>query len=380
MEKVDFSSSEWFSIVEKAVIEQYTKAKIKGEVDNSVLAAFLLYDENSNFLQVISLATGTKLMSGDQRESSKDNGPAFIHDCHAEILAHRCFQLWCWDQIEKKDGVLKDGVLAKNYSLHFYTSTPPCGDCCVHVDKEGNVHVDTGAKPFGCDQNDLASTPPNIVRGKPGRGSRSQVVSCSDKIAMWLKVGVEGSYLSNYIHLELSSLVIGGGKLESCKRSLFERMKNEHVIPITCLESNWKSDITCPSSSSFTWFLNGNAELIAPKFGRRVGVIPKNQLNPRFLPSMCDAMMARKYALKEGIESATIRELKEKAVDYQKRKAEAKALLLSYGGEWSKDFTEEKDWKYDKVAMTPVIPVKANHVAQPKQEQDNKKSFNSCYV
>ena len=53
------------------------------------------------------------------------------------------------------------------------------------------------------------------------------MVSCSDKISLWLKVGLEDSFLSNFVHLELSSLVIGGGKVESCKRSLIHRTKNE---------------------------------------------------------------------------------------------------------------------------------------------------------
>ena len=367
---IDFSENEWFLLVEDAVIKQYNKVKVKGEIDNSVLAAFLLYNKEERSLKVLSLATGTKSMSGDQREQSQENGPCFIHDCHAEILAHRCFQLWCWNQLQyhqikrnKNDfdeDVFEDGHLKHNFSIHFYTSTPPCGDCCVHVNEEdGKVIIETGAKPFGCDQNDLFNTPPNIVRGKPGRGSRSQVVSCSDKITMWLKIGIEGNFLSNFIHVELSSLLIGDGKLETCKRSLFKRINNEEKmkdIPIVCHATTWESNIkTTPSSSSFTWFLGGNAELIEPKFGRRVGVILKNQLNPKYFPSMCDAMMAKKLCLMLNIKNASIKQLKSRNPEYNERKKQAKEILISYGGEWSKKFEKEKEWVYDEVKMMPIF-------------------------
>ena len=380
-----FDSPEWFNLVEDTVIKQYNKVKIKGEIDNSVLAAFLLFDKSSNSLKVLSLATGTKLMSGDQRERSKENGPCFVHDCHAEILAHRCFQLWCWNQIEEiskneetqnsENSVFIDGLLKPDLSLHFYTSTPPCGDCCVHVDeKENTVSVETGAKPFGTEQNELFKTPPNIVRGKPGRGSRSQVVSCSDKITMWIACGLEGNYLSKFIHLELSSLLIGGGNKASCQRSLLKRVGKEECkeLPIVCSESLWKSDISSsPSSSSFTWFLGGNAELIEPKFGRRVGVIQKNQLNPRFFPSMCDAMMAKHFCQKMDIKHSSILELKSQNEDYCHRKQNAKDILLTYGGEWSKKFVEEKEWIYDEEKMKPIFPTKEKKQQPKKQNEEN---------
>ena len=385
---IDFSSDEWFLNVERTVITQYNKVKVKGEIDNSVLAAFLLYDKAKSVLKVLSLATGTKSMSGDQREQSQENGPCFIHDCHAEILAHRCFQLWCWNQLQyhhqnedSDDFIFEDGHLKENFSIHFYTSTPPCGDCCVHVDeKENKVSIETGSKPFGCDQNDLFKTPPNIVRGKPGRGSRSQTVSCSDKIAMWLKIGVEGSLLSNFVHIELSSLLVGDGKKETCERSLFKRMNNEEKmkqIPIVCAATRWNSNIAVtPSSSSFTWFLGGNPELIEPKYGRKVGVISKNQLNPRFFPSMCDAMMAKRFCLMNNIKCASMSQLKSVNSEYCERKKEAKDILLSYGGEWSKKFEQEKEWEYDNVKMMPIFPQGQKSKQKqsiPNQTKQNKK-------
>ena len=361
--------SNWYDKVESIIINKYKHFSLKGDIDNSVLAGFLLYDSQENVLSVISLATGTKSMSGDQRMKSSQNGPIFVHDCHAEVLAHRALQQFFWEQYDAQNkqekSIFIENKLLSKYSIHFYTSTPPCGDCCIHIISD-KITVETGAKPFTCDQSQLSTSPPNVVRGKPGRGSKSQSVSCSDKICIWANVGIVGSFLSQFIdQIHLSSIIIGNGNYDSCVRSIFSRVQSKLDIncPIICKISQWKQKNDNPSSSSFFWWSSNlhNGEQIAPKYGRKFGVIEKKQYEKRFFSSICDAIffdifkdhMKQKLnslndktdIIKINIDELSFGESKELCKEYQSQKKIIKEKLLLYGEPWAQKFTDEKKWK-----------------------------------
>lgn len=340
----------WFDQIERCVIKQYDALKLKGDIDNSVLAGFVLFNTEDNSLSVISLATGTKLLSGTQRSENASIGPIFVHDCHAEVLAHRALQCWIWDNL---DSYFSEKKLPPHLSLHFYSSSPPCGDCCVH-EVDGAVSVQTGAKPFGCDQHDLLRTPPNVVRGKPGRGPRSQSVSCSDKVCLWLNVGLEGSLLSEHVHnLKLSSVCIGGGDPNSCERCFFGRLQATPDVRIFTGKSSWADRNESPSASSFVWWANApkNGEMIVGKTGRKYGVIEKRKMNPRFFSGVSDAMMMHRYCTKSGLAAVTLNDIKSKMGDYATRKSAVKDKLLSYGAPWCEKFTEERQWQWNQECM-----------------------------
>jgi hypothetical protein len=174
-------------------------------------------------------------------------------------------------------------MLPPNFSLHFYSSTPPCGNCCVH-ELPGGVSVQTGAKPFGWEQHELAGSPPNYVRGKPGRGSRSQSVSCSDKICIWLNAGLEGSILSRFVDkLTVRSVCIGEGVPESCQRAFYQQIRRVADSSILVGKSQWEQMNESPSACSFVWWEGAarGGEMVSAKCGRRMGVIEKRQTDPR---------------------------------------------------------------------------------------------------
>lgn len=381
----------WFEQIESSLIKQYKFLKIKGDVDNSVLAGFVLYNSQENSLSVLSLGTGTKLMSGDQRQKTSKIGPALIHDCHAEILSHRGLQAWIWDNLENDSIFERKGDeyhLHPHLSLHFYSSDPPCGDCCVHSIKEIipshqedntdkkeditdtkesenkyiesiRISVQTGAKPFGWDQSQLFTSPPNIVRGKPGRGSRSQSVSCSDKITLWIHAGLQGSFLSNIVpNLNLSSILVGNGCIETLHRAFIDRIyekensevKNVDIdsLKIFVGKPSWEEKNLSPCASSFVWWKGSSqtGELIAAKFGRKQGVIEKKQEDPRMFSGICDARMLQRFCKYNKINHIKFGDAKKKCENYLEKKEKIKNILESYGGQWATKFPEEKEWEY----------------------------------
>ena len=349
--KLEFCPN-WFSKVEASVIQQYESLKVKGDIDNSVLAGFLLFDIDKKIINVLSLATGTKLMSGDQRKNTAKTGPTLVHDCHAEILAHRALQVWIWQNIDNTE-YFENGKMKEKYSLHFYSSTPPCGDCCVHILSDDNFFVQTGAKPFGWDQNQLATSPPNYVRGKPGKGSRSQSVSCSDKICLWIHLGLEGSLLSKFVSkLPLLSICIGDGDLNTCRRALINRVSsdNDKKIKIFVDKPRWKQKNLSPSASSYVWWNTTNSknyELIAAKFGRKLGVTEKKQAIRKFFSELCDAVMIERFCQRNKIERITLNNAKKLNEEYCQNKDIIKSKLISYGGIWCTKFEDERNWEYN---------------------------------
>jgi hypothetical protein len=336
---------DWFSQVESTVIAQYTALKVKGDIDNSVLAAFVLADSATGALRVIALGTGTKVLSGDHRSATARVGPCLLHDCHAEVLAHRALQCWIWANL---DSAFANRALAPSFSLHFYSSTPPCGDCCVHEFSDA-VSVQTGAKPFGWEQSELAGSPPRIVRGKPGRGSRSQSVSCSDKLCLWLNVGFEGFLLSEFVdRLTVQSVCIGDGNAATCARAFYQRVGLPTSARILIGKTEWQQKNESPSAASFVWWQEAprGGELISAKCGRRMGVIEKRQEERKQLPITCDAVMIERYCLRKGIGEGSLRDIKSVKCPYAERKVSVKTKLLQYGGEWAMKFDEERAWKW----------------------------------
>ncbi|XP_051467901.1 double-stranded RNA-specific editase B2 isoform X3 [Apus apus] len=183
--------------------------------------------------QVIVLSSGTKCING---EYINDQGLA-VNDCHAEIVARRAFVHFLYSQLElhlskrREDWErsifvrLKEGGyrLRENILFHLYVSTSPCGDARLnspyeittdlnsskHIVRRYRGHLRTkiesgeGTIPVRC--HSAAQTWDGVLLGE-----QLITMSCTDKIARWNILGLQGALLSSFIEpMYLHSIIVG---------------------------------------------------------------------------------------------------------------------------------------------------------------------------
>lgn len=237
------------------------------KVEWTVLSCVVQYNSKYNEHKVISLGTGSKCI-GATKMSSKGNT---LNDSHAEIFARRGFLLYLYENIinisdQKESIFVKEGTkfkLKDNIEFIFYSSQMPCGDASIIPKQEDNEHFGdlilnkrkssgfdcdvshkklkldihrTGAKCLPNAEQDPKLSGENYhitgkVRTKPGRGDRTLSVSCSDKIARWIHLGIQGGLLNMLLlkPIIIKHYIFGAGvpySEETLKRALLLRESN----------------------------------------------------------------------------------------------------------------------------------------------------------
>lgn len=238
-------------------------------------------------------------------------------------MCRRGFLRYAYDQIAKAENIcgvfrfcneLKKFVLKENYSFHLFTTHAPCGDASIfsvssettentelpqkrrkistvvtEKDEAGDILLSssdrneiadnfTGAKiiinNFDVPQ-DLMIQDIGRVRTKPGRGVRTVSMSCSDKLARWNAIGIQGALLSRIIDkpIYLKSITFSKSSehcnLVAMERAIWKRFTNideqlgdwiqiqiQKPIITICTENEFKfgknSNLE-PSPSSIVW-------------------------------------------------------------------------------------------------------------------------------
>ncbi|KAM9304808.1 double-stranded RNA-specific editase 1 isoform 1-T1 [Gastrophryne carolinensis] len=219
--------------------------------------------------QVISVSTGTKCING---EYMSDRGLA-LNDCHAEIIARRSLLRFLYTQLElflsNKDDQQKSIFmksersgfrLKDNVQFHLYISTSPCGDARIFSPHEAGQEVAFGNLKYAIfmliDQGDRH--PNRKARGQlrtkiesgegtiPVRssssiqtwdgvlqGERLLTMSCSDKIARWNVVGIQGSLFSLFVEpIYFSSIILGSlYHGDHLSRAVYQRISDIEDLP-----------------------------------------------------------------------------------------------------------------------------------------------------
>ena len=210
-----------------------------------VLAGIVMTtDPEMEDMRIVSVSTGTKCINGEHISVS---GNA-LNDCHAEIISRRCLLDYLYRQLEKIAGVDPAGNeeesiftprpcgngyrLRDNVRFHLYINTAPCGDARIfspHEQSKGETRVDSAGNSVvdrhpnrrarGQLRTKIESGEGTIpVKSSDGiqtwdgvlQGSRLLTMSCSDKVARWNILGVQGSLLSHFVEpVYLYSLSLG---------------------------------------------------------------------------------------------------------------------------------------------------------------------------
>ncbi|KAL4095350.1 hypothetical protein PRIC1_008724 [Phytophthora ramorum] len=233
----------------------------------TVLAGIVLHtcsSEISDSFRVLAAATGNKCLG--RRDLNADG--LVVNDCHAEVLARRSLLRylyaealhWQENGLETSDQSIFERhpttarlVLKPQHSLHLFISEAPCGDAAVyelreqvvdelvqqrtareaqkgsetgHVEERSELRL-TGAKsrskrPRALDAENDQDPPPDkrfaqvvgIARVKSGRSDlplekQTLSMSCSDKLAKWNMLGLQGSLLLQWFEpIFLSSIIV----------------------------------------------------------------------------------------------------------------------------------------------------------------------------
>ncbi|XP_065088396.1 tRNA-specific adenosine deaminase 1 [Ochlerotatus camptorhynchus] len=231
----------------------------------TILSAIVKVELNSSEpkIEVVALGTGTKCLGSNQLSVKGD----VLNDSHAEIMARRGFLRYLMSEM-KNASVKRSRVfeysdeskklrMHKEVAFHFFTTHSPCGDASIFelADRPGQdgppakkmkstcdgskagsafavAEGMTGGKLLQCPGPDMMAQDMGMIRTKPGKGVRTLSVSCSDKMARWNMLGVQGSLLTTLLEepIYLESIVICGGtefSKEAIERALWIRWDGE---------------------------------------------------------------------------------------------------------------------------------------------------------
>ncbi|KAJ0059420.1 hypothetical protein NL108_017618 [Boleophthalmus pectinirostris] len=168
-------------------------------------------DMDLSSAQVVALATGTKYRSLDDGE---DDGLR-VGDGHAEVLCRRALLRFFYDQLElllqspSDAGARSVFVpvpgggavfrLRDHVHLHMFLSCPPCGDARLHWPYHSPAHK-MPTKKWRCGvrvkvHGGEGTVPCSAHRDRQHKAS----VSCTDKMAKWCVVGLQGALLSHLV-------------------------------------------------------------------------------------------------------------------------------------------------------------------------------------
>ena len=198
-------------------------------------------------LEVVSCGTGTKCIGSMMLSENGD----ILNDSHAEVICRRAFVRFLMSQIRatkfpERQSIFKYDEVTKKFKLdkvkfHLFTTSSPCGDASIYSTNDNQDEPEakkmkvsdlpdgfTGAKLlFYEDVEDVMAQTEGKIRIKPGKGDRTMSLSCSDKIARWNILGIQGCMMTSICGpIYLSSVVLADGtpfNQTAMERALFKR-------------------------------------------------------------------------------------------------------------------------------------------------------------
>lgn len=243
--------------------------------------------ERDSKLEVVSCGTGTKCVGSMMLSENGD----ILNDSHAEVICRRAFIRFLLSQIRAsklpdRQSIFKFDETVKKFKLekvnfHMFTTNTPCGDASIYSTNDNQEEPEakkmrvselpdgfTGAKLlFFEDVEDVMAQTEGKIRIKPGKGDRTMSLSCSDKIARWNMLGVQGCMLSSIVEpIYLSSVVLADGtpyNQAAMERALYKRFEDANKFLNYSFKLHKPTVITANNKIKFPYAKN-DTERINP--------------------------------------------------------------------------------------------------------------------
>ncbi|KAK8554492.1 hypothetical protein V6N13_093481 [Hibiscus sabdariffa] len=330
--QLEDEAKQWGPMVADKVFSLYNSLPKKGKpqgLEVTVLAAFLLSSPSQD-MGVVALGTGTKCIGRSRLTNRGD----IVNDSHAEIIARRALLRFFYGEIQRlnvnlnkeeqnvtselQTGGLEQSIfqlesdgygeikykLREGWKLHLYISQLPCGDASL------------SSSPSSIDEHGDCSQLIGLVQRKPGRGDTTLSVSCSDKIARWNVVGVQGSSFA----MKGSAFTLSS----TCLHPFF----NEPIfcaapVPPKEFQHSETAQATLTCGYSICWNNSGLHEVVLGTTGRKQGTSSKGAVYPSTESLLCKKRILEMFLslrdeckIKCSSSEVSYRELKDRAEEY----------------------------------------------------------------